>query len=83
MFNEERDSDRFEDLEGLLGRWAGGRERIYTIALFDCSRDFIFFPKSEPKTKKENKPEEVIDEKKQNLLIIFGCKRSKKLDAYS
>ena len=39
MFNEERDSDRFEDLEGSLREWTESKKRNYIIALFDCCRD--------------------------------------------
>ena len=38
MFNEESDSDRFEDLEGLLREWTESKKRNYIIALFDCCR---------------------------------------------
>jgi hypothetical protein len=51
MFNEERDSDRYEDLEGLLIKWTLSNKKNYTIALFDCCRDIISFPQPEPKTK--------------------------------
>ena len=44
MFNEERDSDRYEDLEGLILEETESKKRIYIIALFDCCRVSNWFP---------------------------------------
>jgi hypothetical protein len=38
MFNEGRDSDQFEDLEGLLRELTESKKNNYIIALLDCCR---------------------------------------------
>ena len=56
MFNEEKDSDRFENLEQWLRLLTEGKKNNYIIALFDGCRNFMWSPKPEPKIIKVMKP---------------------------
>ncbi len=56
MFNEEKVSDRFENLEKWLREATEGKKNSYIIALFDCCRTFMLSAAPEPKTIKEIKP---------------------------
>ena len=56
MFNEEKESDRFENLEQWLRLVTEGKKNNYIIALFDCCRNFMWSPEPEQKINKETKP---------------------------
>ena len=57
IFNEEKESDRFENLEQWLRLVTEGKKNNYIIALFDCCRHFMWSPAPEPKINKVIKPD--------------------------